>query len=228
MTIEDIDITFGKSVLIEKSCKNIFDKIIKIFCKDIPGSFLHCIVNGTQSITIIRYAQLADSDLCAVRILYFKPCETTHPSTLPFYITEEHGFENLIRTILKTYSTGDRVLNTYFNDLCMSDSRLIVCHKESLSEIIVKMIENIKFSLSIHPVPTYSPVVINSPFIRPSILNDCNFLYGHNGEEYKFMIPRVLSMTDSKILQHDINIWRNKLKRKGRRLLLKSITLEPI
>jgi hypothetical protein len=242
MTLDDINITFGKSVLIEKAPKKDFQEIFDVLCKEVPGSYLHCDITSTDTITIIRYTTLEKHpDYCALRIVLFKRLKIIPPEASTTTILNGLFEMNIIRRLLFHYSNGQHTYKTYVDDFLMIDSRVKVCHKESLSEIILRtMINEVK---ELIPYSTPEGAIVtgksnyvakckemycDSPSIRPEVINDCNSLYGTKDDANPYRKDRFLSDTDFKLLQHDVNIWRNKLKRKGRRLLLKSITSEPL
>jgi len=225
----DVDITFGKSVLIEKTLKQNCLAFLNPLTKEVEGSFLH-VITGTQTETVIRYAKFnAESNYYVIRIVMFHAKSSFKKTSNPFGIALDTN--SAIREILFHFSSRDFPCASQIDDIQIIDSKPIICHKDGLSEVILKTYNSmLNFHKSIknrinEPVPiprSLIPSNSDTP-ISSCELTRSNSLYG---KEEGYTYDHYIGERDLKALQYDVNSWLQKLKRKGRRLLTKSLYLD--
>ncbi|HWY34235.1 MAG TPA: hypothetical protein VNX68_06280, partial [Nitrosopumilaceae archaeon] len=177
MKLEDIEITFGKSILIEKSQKGGFLNVINEVCKDVPGSFLHCFVSSSGWITIIRYAKLKineklSDDYCLLRILLLKNinCEDSN--------LNEVFFRKILHHLsIKQTPNFIHLQNGSFN---IVDSCPIICHKESLPAVIMEIMPTLLSLTTTKTTYAESEIIaftLSIPFAFSDKLSECLNLY---------------------------------------------------
>lgn len=192
--------------------------MIKALCNEVSESRLNVLVNSTNTATIIRYAPTNMTSYFAVRLVCIN---------FPLKSEVSRFSQNDIRALLHLNSEGDRTYKIGFPGLLMSDSRIVICHNELAGEIISNLFLESKKILSDH-VSTFK-YNIEIPHKRSERLNDSNCLYGNsNSYKQKYACENILFQPSQKTLHQQTKVLLQKLKRKGRRLLKKSLTLEPI
>lgn len=238
MKLEEIEITFGSSVLVEKVPKTEFLHIVNSLCEDVFGSFLHVTINNKGWTTIIRYSKLKTNlshDYCLLRILCLKDTPTLSTQKLS---------DKMLREVLYHNSRTKQPYSTYFKDFYMVDTTPIICHKELLAPIILKTSEYIENSLNnknednlyrLLQISSHLSESLN--FVFPDKTTDCESLYGsiynnitNSLEQTRriFLLSPEINQASFKILEKKVNNWKAQIKRKGRRELKKSLTLKPI
>lgn len=219
---KEIEITFGKSVLIEKSPTNNFLELINPLCLTVKDSYLHTHFSSTDTVTIIRYAPIHLPGYYAIRCVLIKEDEINPIFDIPKYV----------RAIMFHNSVGLCAYKTSVPNMELLDSRLVICHKEFIGEILLnsfKEIRELKFNDNILGFGNYN---IDIPYRRCDGLCESKYLYGtHHLKWHKstsIIRENLLASSSEKILYFETTTLLQKLKRKGRRLLKNSITLEPI
>ncbi len=223
MTIDDIEISFGKSILIEKSQRPEFLKLVNSLCKEVSGSFLHCIVSNTGWFTIIRYSQLKtdfNTDYCLLRIVLLKDLKDENTFLMrPIYLSN-HLYDFSYKQIPHMrVELGIR----------LADSCPIICHKESLFLLLnavlfefghIDMFEDFTYKVLLRDL-SENPKIPFKFCDRPSM---CKSLYDNAVEDGLGFYHTSLAMPDISDdnfvkLSKDVNNWKIKLTRTGRRAL---------
>src|SRR3989304_2518655 len=215
MKIEDIEITFGKSVLVEKTQRMDFLRLVDSLCEDVLGSFLHCNITGTGWATIIRYSDIktvTEENYCLLRIILFKDTKTEQ-----IHIDESH-----LRVFMCDHSYREQSYIAEELGIFLADSCPLICHKETLPALILEIMSNLieiiswkNFNLSF----VLSDMTV--PFAFCNKPSHCGGLYGltnvliSTGED-------VIYPLHFKTLFKKTNQWKKNLKRKGRRALKKN------
>ena len=111
--------------------------------------------------------------------------------------------------------------------ICVMDSMPIICYKETLPVMITEIMTNLIEIVSFHIDYRLSFVLteITSPFAFCNMPSHCVSLYGTH---YIMFDLSPIGQPAFDLLKHNVNKWKIKLKRKGRRLLKKNLTLKPI
>lgn len=238
MKLEEIDITFGSSVLVEKIQKTEFLHIINSLCKDVFGSFLHINISRTGWVTIIRYSKLKtdfSEDYCLLRIICLKRTDTSSSHKL---------HEKILRELLFFNSTRKEAYCAIFEDVVIIDTTPIICNKELLAPIIHNLIECAGKSTESEGKNIFELLNISSlsekfHFTYPDRITHCVSLYGNyddiiderqqnlNRRFFEFSSPEI-TKSSFKALERKVNNWKAQIKRKGRRALKKSLILKPI
>lgn len=193
---EDLEITFGKSVLIEKCPNDIISLGINLFCKEnVHKSHLHCLVFANGWLLVIRYMQgisFLGNDYSCFRIIMIKRKEI-----LTF--SKEEQYEFLNNTVLNIHSTREKSYNLIQNGIQIIDTSIVVCHKNVLSHLLKKSLnECLKESKLKTPKDgfydgndfkyhTFSFAKLipythkgSPPCARNNYPNNCSLLYGGN------------------------------------------------
>ncbi len=231
MKLENVEITFGSTVLVEKTPKEPYLCVVNSLCRDVPGSFLHCHINGTGWVTIIRYSKLKTNlsqDYCLLRIVVFK--KQKHKDNIIF---DEYA----LRNFLYDYSSKHQTYCNSVNNTKFIDTTPIICNKELLTSIITQVMHclesSIKIKSNLPHILKISLELQNSLYFTYSDRStECSSLYGERikSDGNRFMSFHTPEITQSSfaVLESRVNDWKQKFNRKERRLLKKSLTLNPI
>jgi len=223
---KDIEITFGKFVIIEKISNDFIDFISPV-CKVVPNSALHMCICGTYTATIIRYAPLTpESNIFIIRALRISKVRKEYlyiNDTLPS--TDNNFLRETLYAVANAKHTVKIMLQGKMK-IQLLDSTVYACHKESLGELIIKFskdfnnVQKIKYQFQLSDCEE-----IVAPYHK-ILLDECVLLYGQYNTEHQ-LIRHTTHISDHhlKALKRDINNYLKTLKRKGRRLLSKSIHL---
>ena len=162
--------------------------------------------------------KIFDENYCSLRILVLKKIDN-----------EQIELTNpLLRTIMCNHSYREQPYIIEESGMCLMDSCPIICHKESLPVLIIEIISNL---IKIIDFEEYNvSFILNNmtiPFAFCNRPNHCIELYGDIGVIIPTQNNYVYSDSFNLLVQN-VNKWKVKLKRKGRRALKKSITLRPI
>lgn len=231
MKIDDIEISFGKSVLIEKSQRPEFLLLVNSLCQDVPGSFLHCFLSDSGWTTIIRYSKLQTNlsdDYCLLRVILLKHIKKDEQKCIS---------ETTMKLTLFERSYKAMPYITIMNCVRIGDSSTLICHKEFLTILIneiTKEVRDLSLQLSLLQIDAiHNPNCSYSlPDIIPCVFGNkpskCDSLYGTQTHNMLFDNTPEISTEQLIKLIKCVNHWKIKLKRKGRRALKKNLTLKPI
>lgn len=230
MIVNEIDITFGKSILVEKAPKKEFTEILAPLCQKVEGSFLHCYYSHTGWVTIIRYAYLQpDSFYRVLRIVLVKDVNFFNESNIE-YLNNNHFIKSLLHHI--SISTKSPVTFSWGLINCF-DSGLLACGKENLAVLINELMHKIEkhFSCFSFSNSGYIPEEIitnnlSTPFIFCDQPNNSAILFDEDENHTRKLRP--VSTNKLAELTKLTGNWQIKLKRKGRRALIKNVHLKPI
>lgn len=224
--IEDLEITFGKSVLIEKCPNDVISLGINRLCMDgVPRTKIHCLVSGGRLITIrnLKGVGMFGKDYCAFRIITIKK---THKDITVEEISKNHNeTQNFVDEVIESnVHRKNYKLNNYGLELI--DSSVIICHKYAFTYLIRKTFNEIVnefnskynksefqsehigyktfgFEKSISFTRNGAP-----PCVRADLYNNGQVLYGGNKkEQVSFAYTKTI-----KTLKEQTNFWLKEKK----------------
>lgn len=137
---EDLEITFGRSVLFEKSPKDLISVGLSLFCNDIHKSNLHCFVYSNGWLIVIRFIQgvaYFDNSYVSFKIIMIK--QNGKPN-----LTKEEINDYLSSGILIPHYKQDCSKHYMVNGIQIIDSSVIICHKNAFIHLLKNNINEIK------------------------------------------------------------------------------------
>lgn len=228
---EDLEITFGRTVLVEKRPNEVISIGVNHLCREnIYKSHLHCFVSSSGWLITIRYVHgvaLCGPEYSSFRIIMIKKHNKE--------ISNQELTNNNMLYVLYINSNHKTSCSALTHNIRIIDSAIIVCHKTSLVQLLkhtlVLMLKESKkmqnedkvfYEFGFNKLTKFTHTG-QPPCIRATMFNNCSIFYGGNKKIQK----QFSSLRNFKELKEHVNRWlkeQNKAKYEtGNSIIIKPI-----